>query len=161
MSRRPSIARRLIALLALSALALLATSVAEAQPGTNHRPPDCDLAERRWDSPFSYGGGWMARRYEWHASTAALSTLGSEGLHRTTHLPRWSTAIVVAFAPHIIGRLGGRYRVNWRDWAFDAFTRAAPTILWTTAAHRDWPTRTLALTTFAGGYLAGACYASP
>ena len=119
------------------------------------RVPDCNLAAKQWDNPLGYSGGWQLRRYQWHIINASLSTAAAEGVHRVTHAPRWLSALVVAVTPHAIGLATHRYAFDWRDQAFDTFTRTAPLALWSAR------TQPLAYTTFAAGYLAGACWASP
>lgn len=140
-------------------LLLLLPVVLEAQQ------PDCNLAEKRFDNPISDTHGFVMRRYQWHVSYMAASTLIAEGIHRTTKLPRWASAltstVAIGFLPHARGYVTGKYRVNVRDWAFDGVTRAAPLILWTGWSGQTWQSKTLAWTTLAGSYFSLACYASP
>jgi hypothetical protein len=124
------------------------------------------LARRAYDNPFSDSRGWEMRRYQWHAFYAGLSTLTAYGIHRTTKLPTWASAAVatvgIGVLPHIRGGLIKRdYKVNALDWGFDVFNRGAPTILVVGQSGNNWQSKTLAATTFVGGYFALACYSSP
>jgi hypothetical protein len=129
-------------------------------------PPDCSLAAKRYDNPFSDSHGWTMRRYEWHAFYFGLSTIAAEGIHRVTKLPRWASATIatvgIGVIPHIRGGIIKRqYPIAPLDWAFDGVNRAAPLIIWTGASGKTWQSRTLAATTIASSYFALACYASP
>ena len=169
MRRRHREARRCTLALAAFALFLaVIASPASAQIRIVHQPPDCNLARKAFDNPFSDTRGWEMRRYEWHLFYAGLSTLTAEGLHRATKLPRWSTALIasvgIGFVPHIrqvVLEPSGQRTINVRDWAFDGFVRSAPLILWTGASGGNWQSRTLAVTTFAAGYGWLSCYGSP
>jgi len=106
------------------------------------------------------------RRYQWHAFYAALSTATAEVIHRTTHLPRWASAVTatvgLGLVPHIRGGLfDRRYPINPADWGFDLFDRAAPIFVWSGASGGTVRSQTLAATPFLVGYAALACYASP
>jgi hypothetical protein len=145
-------------------LSVVAASTASAQ-----RPrhgPDCNLAERRYDNPFADHSGWSMRRYQWHAFYAGMSTAAAEAIHRTTHLPRWASAVTatvgIGLIPHIrSGLVAKRYPFNPADWGFDLFDRAAPIFVWSGMSGGTWPSRTVAATTYLAGYAALACYASP
>jgi hypothetical protein len=106
------------------------------------------------------------RRYQWHAFYAAMSTGASEAIHRTTHLPRWASALTatvgLGLVPHIrSGLVGRRYPFNPADWGFDLFDRAAPMFVWSGVSGGTWQSPTVAATTYFAGYAALACYASP
>jgi hypothetical protein len=153
--------RRAALLLALLALPLSAQGLRITVPA-----PDCALADRRFDNPFSDRAGWTMRRYQWHAFYFGLSSLAAEGIHRTTKLPRWASATIatigIGVVPHIRGGIIKReYPINPLDWTFDAVNRAAPLIIWTGASGNSWQSRTLAVTTIVSSYAALACYASP
>jgi hypothetical protein len=133
-----------------------------------NQPPDCDLARKAYDNPFSDSHGFVLRRYQWHAFYAALSTGSAEALHRITGWPRWSTALItsvgIGVVPHLrqtVMAADGHRTINARDWAFDAFIRSAPLILRTGRSARSWQSKTLVATRFVGGYLTLACFASP
>lgn len=144
-------------------IACAAASLAVCASRVGAQQPDCNLAAKRFDgAPFG-DSGILLRRYQWHAIKAATGTLAAEGIHRTTKLPRWASALsavaLVSVAPHVVGASKGWYRVSPLDWAFDAFVTGAPMLLWATSETTQ--EKTLAATTFAGGYFALACFASP
>jgi hypothetical protein len=106
------------------------------------------------------------RRYQWHAFYATLSTATAEVIHRTTHLPRWASAVTatvgLGLVPHIRGGLlDRRYPIDPADWGFDLFDRAAPIFVWSGVSGGTLRSQTVAATTFLVGYAALACYASP
>jgi len=69
----------------LATLALPSAAWA-TQPATSALGPDCSLARRAYDNPFSDSRGWSMRRYQWHGFYAGLSTLAAYGIHKTTIL---------------------------------------------------------------------------
>jgi len=148
------------------AMFIVPAAVSAAQTTTTPPAPDCNLARRAYDNPFSDSQGWSMRRYQWHAFYAGLSTLTAYGIHKTTKLPPWASAAVatvgIGLLPHIRGGLIKHdYKVNTLDWGFDVFNRGAPTILVVGQSGNNWQSKTLAATTFVGGYFALACYSSP
>ena len=151
--------------LLLGSLALSsAAHVTHAQ--TASTAADCRLARRAYDNPFSDSRGWSMRRYQWHAFYAGLSTAAAYGIHKTTKLPKWASAAIatvgIGLVPHIrSGLIMHEYPVHALDWGFDVLNRGAPTFLVLGESGDNWKSRTLAATTFVGGYLALACYSSP
>jgi hypothetical protein len=143
----------------LAATMLLASALAGAQQ------PDCNLAERSYDNPFSDSHGFTLRRYQWHGAYATAGALVGETVHRTTRLPRWASFLIagttIKVVPHVRGVLAHRYPFNARDWAFDAFIGAAPLIAWAGWTGGNWRTRTLGALSLTTGYFALACFASP
>jgi len=144
---------------------LIVTASAMPAQASRHGP-DCNLAEKRFDNPFADHSGWLMRRYQWHAFYAVASTATAEGIHRVTHLPRWASAVTATVGlgvlPHIrSGLLVRRYPINPPDWGFDLFNRAAPLFVWSGLRGGTWQSQALAATTYAAGYAALACYASP
>jgi len=127
---------------------------------------DCRLARQAYDNPFSDSRGWSMRRYQWHAFYAGLSTAAAYGIHKTTRLPTWASAAIatvgIGLVPHIRSGLIMRdYPVHVLDWIFDVMNRSAPAFFVLGQSGDNWKSRTLAATTFVGGYLALACYSSP
>ena len=127
---------------------------------------DCRLARQAYDNPFSDSRGWSMRRYQWHAFYAGLSTVAAYGIHKTTRLPTWASAAIatvgIGLVPHIrSGLIMREYPVHVLDWSFDVMNRSAPAFFVLGQSGDNWKSRTLAATTFVGGYLALACYSSP
>jgi hypothetical protein len=127
--------------------------------------PDCHLARRAFDNPFSDRGGMYLPRYQWHIARAAGTGLVGEGLHRITRLPRWASYAIagvgIGVIPHVRGVVMRTYAFNLRDWSFDAFLSSTPLLALETWADSSWRTRAFGTTTVIAGYLAGACYAQP
>ena len=149
----------------LATLALPSAAWA-TQPATSNLGPDCNLARRAYDNPFSDSRGWSMRRYQWHGFYAGLSTLAAYGIHKSTRLPAWASAAIasvgIGLVPHIRGGLIKRdYPVNALDWSFDALNRSAPSFFVLGGRGNNWQSKTIAATSFVGGYLALACYSSP
>lgn len=121
--------------------------------------PDCNLARKAFDNPFSDTRGWEMPRSAWHFAYGVAGVAIGETVHRVTKRPRWQTAIATGIATSAIWHLRGyarkQYEFNARDWAFDFFVRSAPLLLW------DQRPRLLAATTLAGGYFSLACFANP
>lgn len=150
----------------LLATLALPTAAQAKQHVTPPRGPDCNLARRAYDNPFSDSRGWSMRRYEWHGFYAGLSTLAAYGIHKTTRLPAWASAAIasvgIGLVPHIRGGLIKRdYPVNALDWSFDALNRSAPSFVVLGNYGNKWQSKAIAATSFVGGYLALACYSSP
>ena len=143
----------------LAATMLLATAHVGAQQ------PDCNLARKSFDNPFSDSHGYSLRRYQWHAAYATTGAIVGETIHRTTGLPRWASFLIagttIKVIPHVRGVMEHRYAFNGRDWAFDAFIGAAPLIAWAGWTGGNWQSRALGATTLVGGYFSLACFASP
>jgi len=138
----------------------------EAHGQKSSAAADCRLARQAYDNPFSDSRGWSMRRYQWHAFYAGLSTAAAYGIHKTTRLPKWASAAIatvgIGLVPHIRGGLIKRdYPVHVLDWSFDVMNRSAPAFFVLGQSGNNWKSRTLAATTFVGGYLALACYSSP
>lgn len=144
---------------ALAAMMLLACTQLRAQA------PDCDLARKAYDNPFSDHHGYVLRRYQWHAAYASASAVTGEVIHRATGLPRWASFLIsgtaIKVVPHVRGVMQHRYPFNARDWAFDGFIGAAPLIAWAGWTGGDWRSRVLGATTLTMGYVGLACFASP
>src|SRR5689334_7005938 len=119
----------------------------------------CDLRAMRFDSPLSYGqfAGFDAPRWTWHAMKVGGSVLGTEAVHRSTGWSRRKSAVVMpllSIALHVLGNRLGKYRVDWRDWLFDAGLNALPLALYS----HDKP---VAITGYVAFYAAAACQGSP
>jgi hypothetical protein len=146
-------------------LKVLAATMLLACVSVGAQQPDCNLARKSFDNPFSDSHGYTLRRYQWHAAYVTAGVLVGEGIHRVTHLPRWASFIIagttIKVIPHVRGVVAHRYPFNGRDWAFDGFIGAAPAIAWTGWTGGNWQSRALGATTLAGGYFALACFASP
>jgi len=154
-----------LVLFVLSAM-FVAPQTIFAATGPKPRAADCNLARKSYDNPFSDHSGWSMRRYEWHAFYAGLSTLTAYGIHKTTKLPTWASAAIatvgLGLVPHIRGGLIKHdYPVNALDWSFDVLNRAAPAFIVLGKSGNNWESKTIAATSFVGGYFALACYSSP
>lgn len=150
--------RRALSVLLLLVLVLIASAPAHAQLYV-HPPSDCRLADRRYD------GGLVMRRYELHALKASGSLAAAELVHRTTHLPRWASAITatvfIGILPHITGGIILRtYPINPMDWAFDLFNASAPVLVWA-GSRGGWRSAVGATALEVAGYATLACWASP
>ncbi|MFI5228388.1 MAG: hypothetical protein ACHQWU_04920 [Gemmatimonadales bacterium] len=155
------IATRTLVYLALGAFAFCAgTAVVTAQK------PDCNLAERRFDSYVSTGtkGGFTAPRWAHESLHVGLSVSAGELAHILFHRNRIASSAVGAAAvgvvPHVAARLQG-LPVDPRDAVADAFLASVPLIAVTGVSAHSWQGIALAATTILGGYLAAACWASP
>lgn len=167
--------RRVKSLFSMIVLVWTATitlaSTGEAQGFRVRQPPaNCNLAERKFDNPFSDTKGYVQPRIAWHAEYAVASMGIAYAVHRITHLPGWASAaaatVAIGVVPHVRSVLiQRRYPINPGDLAFDFWDRATPAF-WV-IGHRDDSTRTvwknhgIATGTWLLGYAALACYASP
>lgn len=119
----------------------------------------CNLQTTKFDSPLSYGqfAGWNQSRWGWHATHVGLSFVQAEAIHRTTG---WSRVVSAAMIPlasvafHVYGARTGHYKVDWKDWTFDAGIRTLPLVF---QSKPVWP----GLVAYGVFYSRFACYASP
>lgn len=128
---------------------LLVASVLGAQP-------NCNLAERRSDGP------WVMRRYQWHALGLAEGIGGAVVARKVLRLPLLASVSLVPTVTLVL-HVHGVKRYGWtvQDWAFDALLRSAPAFYLLGTSGKTWQSRSLALTSYVAGYLAGACFSSP
>lgn len=142
-------------MIARALLALAFATPLGAQP-YRHPVPDCNLAEKRTDGP------WLLRRYQWHALGLAEGIGGAVVARKVFKLPLLASVSIVPTISLVIHVHGARrYGNDVQDWAFDALLRAAPAFYALGRSGNTWQSRTLALTSYAAGYFAGACFASP
>lgn len=138
---------------ALLAIALASSLGAQS---VRHPVPDCNLAERRTDA------GILLRRYQWHALGLAEGIGGALVARKAFRLPMLASVSIVPTVTVVLHLRGARRDgSNVPDWAFDALLRAAPAFYQLGRSGATWQSRSLALTSYAAGYLAGACFASP
>lgn len=133
--------------------------------------PDCALARKTFDNPFSDSKGWVMRRYEWHTFYVSLSGVTALALRHAPFAPSWLrgrigsgavTAVGLGIVPHVRSVLiQRRYPIDPLDLAFDLWDKSGTLVGGLGASGATWQSRTLAATTWAGGYLALMCYASP
>ena len=60
-----------------------------------------------------------------------------------------------------LAHAGSLVVLNALDWSFDALNRSAPSFFVLGGRGNNWQSKTIAATSFVGGYLALACYSSP
>lgn len=161
------IATRTLVYLALGALAFCGgAAVVTAQTSSQPRGPDCNLAERRFDSYVSAGtrGGFTAPRWEHETIRVGLSVSTAELAHALFHRNSIASTAIAATAvgilPHAAQLLEHR-PVDARDAAADAFLASVPLIAVTGLSAHSWQGVALAATTIVAGYLAAACWSSP
>ena len=163
----------LITVLAVAAgVLLVCAAVARPQSVTPSAPPpsahgpDCNLAERRFDSLISTGtkGGFTAPRWEQHVIRIGITVSDATLVHVLFRRgPMASTVagqLTVGEMPHLFARLQRR-PVDPRDAVADAFLASVPLIAVTGLSAHSWQGAVLAATTILGGYLASACWLSP
>jgi hypothetical protein len=127
-----------------------------AQRAYHHPVPNCNLAERRTD------GGILLRRYQWHEIGFVEGVAGAVIARKAFKLPMLASVSIVPSVTLVLHLHGARHDgSNVPDWAFDALLRAAPAFYQLGKSGNSWQSRSLALTAYAAGYLAGACFASP
>jgi len=141
-------------------------SVTPSAPLTSAHGPDCNLAERRFDSYISAGtkGGFIAPRWEHETIRVGLSVSTTELAHvlfrRGPVASASIAAVTVGVVPHVAQLIEHR-PVDPRDAVADAFLASVPLIAVTGLSAHSWQGAVLAATTILGGYLAAACWASP